>query len=237
MDSNDEILDQQKEEKFPKGMPFGVPEGYFESLASQISARIALNEKLHTGNGLPDAGFTTPPQYFENLPNHIDFKISEKQFEQSLESTFFEKQADSIIKHIALEEKYTSKSPFETPPDYFDSLASKIELKTISSEKKAIRPLLKLRWAYAAAASILLSFGIYFYAPKTEVTSVAIEKINTDSLSTSDIISTLSTSDISEDELMTHIDIKNLPDHLIIEEKDLEKVMDEIDESDLINEM
>lgn len=237
MDSNDEILDQQKEDKFPKGLPFGVPEGYFDGLASQISARIALNEKLISGNEVLKAGFTVPSQYFENLPNHIDFKLSEKEFENQLESSFFEEQSASILNRIALEEKYTSDSPFVTPPNYFDSLASSIELKTIAKEKKVIRPIMNLRWAYAAAASIILSFGIYFYAPKSEISVVAIEKINTDSLSTADIISTLTTSDISEDELMTHIDIKDLPDHLIIEEKDLEQVMDEIDESDLINEM
>lgn len=237
MDSNDEILDQQKEEKFPKGMPFGVPEGYFEGLASKISAQIALNEKLHSEKGLPDSGFAVPPKYFDHLPNHIDLKISEKEFEQNIEPSFFEKQTTSILQQIALEEKHSPKSPFVTPSNYFDSLASKIELKTIASKKRVIRPIMNISWAYAAAAAIIISFGIYFYAPKSEVPSVAIEKINTDSLTTADIISTLNTSDISEDELITHIDIKDLPDHITIEEKDLDKVMDEIDESDLLNEM
>ncbi len=237
MDSNDEILDQQKEEQFPKGMPFFVPEGYFESLASQISARIALNEKLPAENGLPDSGFTVPPQFIDQLPKHIEFKISEKEFEENIESEFFENQSEAILQKIALAEKYSSKTPFVTPPNYFDSLANKIESRIIGNEKKALRPIMNLRWAYAAAAAIVLSFGIYFYVPKSEVTSAAIEKINTDSLTTADIISTLNNSDISEDELITHIDIKDLPDHIIIEEKDLDKVMDEIDESDLINEM
>lgn len=237
MDSNDEILDQHKEEQFPKGLPFGVPEGYFESLTSQISARIALNEKLPIENGASNAGFTVTPEYFDHLPKHIEFKISEKEFEKNIEPTFFENQSEAILQKIALAEKYSSKTPFVTPPKYFDSLTSKIESRTIGSEKKAIRPIMNLRWAYAAAAAIVLSFGIYLYIPKSEVTSVAFEKINTDSLTTADIISTLNTSDISEDELITHIDIKDLPDHIIIEEKDLDKIMDEIDESDLLNEM
>ncbi|MEQ1666151.1 MAG: hypothetical protein ABL927_12335 [Bdellovibrionales bacterium] len=237
MDSNDEILDQQKEEQFPKGLPFGVPEGYFDGLGSRISARIALNEKLPSENGSSAAGFTVPLEYFEHLPNHIEFKISEKEFEKNIEPEFFKNQSEAILQKIAFTEKYTSKTPFETPPNYFDSLANKIELKTHAIEKKSIRPIMKLHWAYAAAAAIVLSFGIYFYAPKTEIIPIAVEKINTDSLSTADIISTLQTSDISEDELITHIDIKDLPDHIIIEEKDLDKVMDEIDESDLLNEM
>lgn len=92
-------------------------------------------------------------------------------------------------------------------------------------------------WYYAAAAILILSFGILYISKNRTVGIPEASNFNTDSLSTSEIINVLGRSEISEDVLFTLIDSKQLPNQIIIEDKDLENIIDELDESDLNIEM
>ncbi len=237
MENFDDTSFIKSEEKLPKGVPFRTPEGYFESLGDSILTRIKINEIMASemGNNIPP--FETPYHYFENLSQHIENKVSQQDFELTLEDSFFKLQRETILSTITIQEKANASSPFSTPPNYFEQLSAKIEAHTSSTHKSRIQKLSFYKIAYAAAATIILTFGILYYSNQKPTNNQAMASFNTDSLSTVDIVNILNKSEISEDELISHIDTREIPIHLQLGEKELKNILDELDETELTKEL
>ncbi len=222
------------EEKLPKGVPFTTPDSYFETLRETTEREIAVQGYLNKNNPNP---FVVEENYFDNLTHHIENKIAQKKLETSIDQAFFDQQRDTIINTISIKQKTATKNPFDIPADYFNNLTSAIESKTSFIIKPTTPKFYINRWAYAAAAALIMGISIGYFIFSKPLESQSVANFNTDSFSTAEIVSVLTKSEISEEELMTHIDVKELPQHLSMEGKDLENILDELDESDLMNEM
>lgn len=224
------------EDKLPKGNPFSTPDGYFLSLGTHIESRIAIHDIEDKTNP-----FDLPFDYFKNLTRHIENRIYWKDLEKEIRDEFFENQKEDILNSILLNEKAGNVIPFEAPEGYFENLVSTIEAQTSLKQKPELRKLVPLRWAYAAAAAILLSIGIIYFTYNRPVESIAVTNFNTDSLSTAEIVNKLEKSDIPEEELIREIDVKQLTmlakDQIQLDEKDLNKIINEIDENELTKDM
>ncbi len=221
----------------PQGTPFEAPEGYFKSLPDLILSRIKLSDISSIENNQNQNPFTVSEDYFNTLPKQILDRIAFQEFEKTISNDFFEKQKETILNTLSIQEKSNRNLPFDVPEKYFETMAEDIALQT-QSKKPTFSFQFNLRnWYYAAAAILILSFGILYISKNRTVGIPEASNFNTDSLSTSEIINVLGRSEISEDVLFTLIDSKQLPNQIIIEDKDLENIIDELDESDLNIEM
>ncbi len=261
MENLDDNTIISSEENLPKGLPFYVPEDYFLTLSKHIQYRIAIKDFEAKSNA-----FNTPDNYFSELPRHIEDKINQKEFQDKdiyTSGEFFENQKNDILSFIALNEIIKPEMPFEVPNHYFDNLAAAIESQTLLNpiysgekieeaeaqnlsnkdqiKKWRILKFIPSRWAYAAAAAIILSFGIFYFRNNTPVETYTIANFNTDSLSTSDIISRLEKSDIPEEVLLQNIDEKQLTNiskyQLQIEDKDLKNIINDLDENEITKDL
>jgi hypothetical protein len=224
------------EEKLPKGNPFTLPEGYFLSLGEHIENRINVKDFEVKTNP-----FALPANYFENLEQRIESRIIQIDSNENVTDDFFEIQKEQILNSIALIEKAGNKSPFEVPSGYFENVITAIESKTSLKQRPAIKRFKTMRWAYAAAAAIILSLGVVYFSNNRPVETMAITNFNTDSLSTSEIVNKLEKSDIPDEELIKHIDVKELTnlakEQIQPDDKELKSILYEIDENELTKDM
>lgn len=237
MENFDDTNLNSSEANLPQGIPFEAPEGYFKSLPDIILSRTKISDISSTENTIKQNPFTIPEDYFSNLSKQIQNRISLEEFEKTIPEHFFEKQKETILNTISIQEKSSRNLPFDVPGKYFETLVEDIESKTQSKKQTNTYQFKLKNWYYAAAAILILSFGILYISKNRTVGIPEASNFNTDSLSTSEIINVLGRSEISEDVLFTLIDSKQLPDQIIIEDKDLENIIDELDESDLNIEM
>ncbi|MGB4399806.1 MAG: hypothetical protein WBJ10_10565, partial [Daejeonella sp.] len=76
MELNERDIDLQKEAPtlaaIGKGIPFTVPEGYFDGLSGNINSRIKIEVVKSEGQD----SFKVPDNYFEGLTSRIEERIS-----------------------------------------------------------------------------------------------------------------------------------------------------------------
>lgn len=146
---------------------YTVPEGYFETLADVIKARVITKENKTEESLVLDAAGKTmplhiPDGYFENLSNSILSKIKTQQ-EQTVTEVLNE--ISPLLAGISNANVYT------VPAGYFESISNKL-LQQVSEKKqsKVISFISQRGWVkYAAAASVvvLMAFGINFFFSKS----------------------------------------------------------------------
>ncbi|MEH6308171.1 hypothetical protein RYH73_21115 [Olivibacter sp. CPCC 100613] len=144
----------------PKDTPFIVPNGYFNTLETNIMKRISVISDTEKSFGVPEG-------YFESLSEHIFAKIKKENYATPINS-FDKTEHHPFIK--VLKEKVSTPG-FTTPQNYFDELSQKINREIAPSvekekSKEIIFPIRRknriLSWiGYAAAACIAISLGIY----------------------------------------------------------------------------
>jgi hypothetical protein len=136
-----------------KKLPFVTPENYFA--VKEVKAELALYPKL---SAVKDAhGFETPELYFEILEKTIKAKIEVAE----------ELKAYPVLYSISRENN------FVTPQEYFEEVSHEVKEKIFGTKEeygvvkvllpKAIGIVFSKRTAYAIAAMLVISLGIYFY--------------------------------------------------------------------------
>ncbi|MFD0751445.1 hypothetical protein ACFQZS_14940 [Mucilaginibacter calamicampi] len=120
-----------------KANPFAVPDGYFEGLDERIMAAVKMDELK---SNMPDAGFTMPGDYFEQLAGNIQARITVEEMVNGRDAGFavpagyFENLSDNIQSRIAVEEAMEAGEGFEVPAGYFENLSSQIQSRVFVEE-------------------------------------------------------------------------------------------------------
>lgn len=143
MELNERDIDLQKEAPtlaaVGKGIPFTVPEGYFDSLSENLISRVRIEVALDD----KPSSFKVPGNYFEDLASRIEERIAVEK-----------------IRSLSSSEGFT------VPEGYFAGLTDRITARIDDSEvrKPIIRSLFTSWMSYAAAACItaVIATGIYF---------------------------------------------------------------------------
>lgn len=154
-----ELADELKEFKLlssiPKKSPFAVPSNYFEN-------KTELAEYPHLSSLKRKDVFDVPVNYFENSARRINNKL----------------EAIEELSNYASLASIAKLNLFTTPAEYFDKslvqLRSDLTTETkVNNSGKVIQFIFNKRTAYAMAAMLVMSLGLYFYNSKTEAASSA----------------------------------------------------------------
>lgn len=165
MKKRKDISDELKEmgsnlNEVPTHMPYSVPSGYFENLASNLRNSIEESEGQKVG---PKWGkkmpFTAPLGYFEGFTNDVKLSLEEDELLGNMPKTL----------------------PFTVPSGYFEQLPEQLQLKVgkteIAQTNEREIPLFEsnkwrrhLKWAVAALLVLAIGAGsIKYFTGKTEV--------------------------------------------------------------------
>lgn len=134
--------------RFPRSMPFSVPEGYFAAVPSSVLATVRLAAADEPQLLLPKAmPHTVPAGYFDSLAEAV------------------------LAKAKAGGVSYGKSSPFAVPAGYFDALPDQLLAAAKEAAEPAQRPRVipflpvqkAVRWAAAALLVLGLGFGSYRY--------------------------------------------------------------------------
>lgn len=118
--------------------PFGLPEGYFETLSERIKAGVYLEE---LGAGNVDPAFKVPAGYFDNLSDRINGRVA----------------VESLKAEIG-------EGGFAVPEQYFERLTEQIQSKTRTENKGGLVRLFQNNYfKYSAAACLVLMSGLLLY--------------------------------------------------------------------------
>lgn len=229
MEPNDDTTLNTSESNLPKGNPFSVPDGYFNSLPDSILSRIAVGDFEEKPNP-----FTTPESYFGLLTERVMAKKKEEEFNDANEA-FFNRQSETVLAELQIRAMAGTEVPFTVPEGYFDTLTERIESKARSQSGTILYFRIR-RWMPAAAAAVLVMMIQLFAHPGT--TSVAASNtITSDSLTTEEIALHLQKVDVDEEVLMKSVDVTSLSVYRkeAVPENDAEeqKILDEIDVNDI----
>ena len=160
-----------------------------------------------------EPGFSTPSNYFDNLEDIIDMKITEETFTKKtafkVPDTYFSNIEDCILEQVSYKEK---------------------ETKVISFRKRALKSI-----PYVAAASVALFISLNTFIFNTD------KNLTIDSLSDNEIENWLASNDIKtndiafvfEDEILGENDFSMTT----LQDEELEDYINSIDNSTLLNEI
>jgi len=163
--------------------PYSVPEGYFDSLAASVLAKIkgetpvsVMEELVQLSPllaGIPKKmPYAVPEDYFQSNINSLKAFTSES--EESLVLSFIEKEM-----------------PYEVPSGYFANISEQV-LEKVASQGAKVVPIGKRRWmrlaVAAAVTGIMAISGIFYFGnrggssltndPVTAVKKASTEELN-----------------------------------------------------------
>lgn len=176
--------------------PFSLPDGYFNSFSKKMMLKIELAEELKEFKVLSSIDktlpFTTPNNYFTSsevkaeLSAYPKLALVKKQNGFAIPELYFETSSEAIKSKIEIAEELKAfptlysiakENAFVAPQNYFEGLSHTIREKTIVApvEENGFGRILQLvfnkKTAYALAATIVLSLGLYFYNSGEETTT------------------------------------------------------------------
>jgi hypothetical protein len=173
--------------------PFSLPEGYFGSFAQKMMHKIEVAEELKEFKLLSSIDkklpFITPGNYFANSEVKNELAIYPKLTEVKKENAFvvpqlyFESSAKAIENKIGSAEELKAypalysigkENSFTTPQNYFEDFSPTVREKLVDGhpyshrdEEDGIVRILHIvfskKTAYAIAAMLVISLGLYFY--------------------------------------------------------------------------
>ncbi len=168
--------------------PFSLPGNYFDSFTKKMMLKIELADELKEFKLLSSIDktipFTTPDNYFEvksELTAYPLVSSIKRQSQFIVPENYFENNTSTILNKIdVLEEiklypalsQVDKKNVFEVPSDYFNDLS--VQLSEVHSVKerafsgRVISLVFNRKTAYAIAAMLVISFGLYFFNARTE---------------------------------------------------------------------
>ncbi len=178
--------------------PFSLPDNYFGSFAERMMHKIELAEELKEFKVLSSLNkslpFVTPENYFAQcsavtetkveLNNYATLISIKKQNAFTTPDLYFEQSAKAIQNKIALAEELNlnptltsieKQNVFTIPQNYFDNLSYAVREKIISEQNnvnsfgKVLHLVFSKKTAYALAAMLVLSLGLYYYNFNTKI--------------------------------------------------------------------
>lgn len=217
------------------GTPYAVPEGYFESLANSVLAKIKGEEVVSVSEEIAQlspllAGisrelpYSVPENYFQSNLETLTFLISEN--EQSLVLSFVEKEM-----------------PYEVPTGYFANLPEQV-IEKIGDNKSAgkVVPLTKRKWMRLAVAAVIagvitISGIAYFNGKSNSSTTNVPVAVALKKASTEDLKQFIKNTDVTVTD-QTQLTAKNTskPDQKIfkdVSDKDLQAFLDQVPTEDV----
>lgn len=182
-------LNEENNHKSNEGNPFSVPGNYFDSFSKKMMHKIELADELKEFKLLSAIDkklpFTTPDGYFEvksELGVYPQLGLIKKENSFSVPDNYFENAGISLKNKIEMDEELKSYqnlsgvkklNSFVVPDQYFESLVEstteslQVQYST-NSFGRVISLVFNKRTAYAIAAMLVISLGLYFFNTKTE---------------------------------------------------------------------
>lgn len=176
--------------------PFSLPDGYFGSFGKKMMHKIELAEELKEFEILSSLDkklpFATPDNYFvsaevkSELSSYPKLSAIKKQNVFATPELYFETSAKTIASKIEITEELKAypvlssinkENSFAAPQNYFDGLSHRMrgEIFVSPPEESGVVKILHLvfskKAAYAIAATLVLSLGLYFYNSGAETVS------------------------------------------------------------------
>lgn len=167
--------------------PFSLPEGYFNSFGKKMMLKIELAEELKEFKILSSIDkslpFTTPDNYFAKLEVKSELSAYPKLSGIKKKNAFvtpelyFETSAEAIKSKIEIAEELksyptlysiTKENAFVAPQNYFEGVSHKVREEIFATKEKSgfgkvLQLVFSKQTAYAIAATLVISFGLYFY--------------------------------------------------------------------------
>lgn len=176
---------EENSKKNKENNPFSLPEGYFGSFGKRMMHKIELAEELKEFPVLSSIdkklSFVTPENYFAasevktELSAYPKLSAVKHQNVFAVPDLYFESSAKAIKARVEVAEELkvypalysiNKENNFATPHGYFEGSGGEVHAK-ISGVKEEETRILHLvfsrKTAYAIAALLVISFGIYFY--------------------------------------------------------------------------
>ncbi|MGZ3885286.1 MAG: hypothetical protein ACXVPQ_03270 [Bacteroidia bacterium] len=188
-----ELADEIKEFKMlssiDKRLPFVTPENYFAQAANSVGAQAELGNYRILSSIEKTNAFATPALYFEAAANITAAKVE---------------LAEELKPYSSLS-RIEKTNSFAVPPAYFENLSYEVRQKTASGKNetafgKVIQLVFSKQTAYALAAMLVLSLGLYYFTNEKAVI------VNNGDCQT---LACLDKKDIKENQLL-HIDEESL---------------------------
>lgn len=253
--------------------PFSLPEGYFGSFGKKMMLKIELAEELKEFKILSSIDkklpFATPDNYFSTLgiKNELavypELSAIKKQNGFTVPELYFETSAKAIKSKIEIAEELkaypalyniSKENSFAAPQNYFEGLSHALrneifESKKESSVVKVLHLVFSKKAAYAIAAMLVISFGLYFYNSGEETVKGDCNTLAC--LQKNDIIKGDYLMNLDEDALMESVNIeklsKSLEENLKQTKKETETqsdkktkedyVLENVDVNDIVDEI
>lgn len=180
--------EENNKKKPNENNPFSLPDGYFNSFSKKMMLKIELAEELKEFKILSSIDktlpFATPDNYFagfeikSELVSYPKLSAVKKQNGFATPELYFESSAEAIKTKIEIAEELkayptlysiTKENSFVAPQNYFEGLSHTIREKTIVTESeepgfgRIIQLVFSKQTAYAIAATLVISLGLYFY--------------------------------------------------------------------------
>ena len=137
------------------GLPYDVPEGYFDSLATTILERLPKGEAQLLAVSQPP--FSVPEAYFDRLSNNV----------LSIITVLSQDSGDEAVSVDPLLNTISSQLPYQTPEGYFENLTLDTELFEQPKDTKVISIATRVLWLRMAVAAsivgvVLLAATIFY---------------------------------------------------------------------------
>ena len=186
---------EENNKKPNENNPFSLPDGYFNSFGRKMMLKIELAEELKEFKTLSSLDkklpFVTPDNYFASnevrseLVLYPKLSAVKKQNGFTTPELYFEASAQAIKAKIEVAEELkayptlysiTKENAFGTPQNYFEGLDHKVreEIFTLKEEAgfgRILQLVFSKQTAYAIAATLVISLGLYFYDSQEETTT------------------------------------------------------------------
>ncbi len=244
--------------------PFSLPDGYFGSFSQKMMHKIELAEELKEFKLLSSIDkklpFVTPDNYFAHIEVRNELaaypKLSSvKQVNGfAVPELYFETSAKAIENKIELAEELkayptlssiSKENVFVAPQNYFEGLSHTVREKIFTQpEESGVVKILHLvfnkKTAYAIAAMLVISLGLYFYSGQETVVN---DCGGLACLDKTEILKSNQVSNMDEESLMKLVDPEQLSKNLkeaskssdtkeeanyVLENADVNDIVDEI---------
>lgn len=183
MNLNEENNDLNKENN-----PFSLPGDYFNSFSKKMMHKIELTDELKGFKLLSSLDkklpFVTPDNYFDNkaeLAPYPALSSVKKVNAFDTQLNYFETNVVTLQRHIEVLEELrqyptlycvSKKNSFVTPESYFNEASLRLLSNTKKPEGTVFGTVVSIvfskKTAYAIAAMLVISLGLYFFNSKTE---------------------------------------------------------------------
>ncbi len=221
--------------------PFSLPENYFSSFSQKMMLKIELADELKEFKLLSaidkKSPFVTPDHYFAQSSLSTEVKIELTPYEKLVElkkinsfitpESYFETSASQIENRIEWAEELNlypalntieRSNGFAVPQGYFETFSHTVREKIFAEKNKTgifdnvIHIVFSKRTAYALAAMLVLSLGLYIYNAKEVVVSNDCNTLAC--LDRKDILKDNQLLPMDDESLMEMVNVENLSKNL-----------------------